>query len=453
MTRRQLPRYFIPRSGARGAGEAAPAAAPPAHVVDSFFVGHRHLEEREWAAAVDCFGNLSALPCEDRELFSAALRNELAFHEISGDRTARLLEVTEVFLFNLQLVEQPAGTPGWNDPVYLYGTLYGPYPEGAPAEAPGVEGQFTVTRGDLLDGLVAGWAHAFRHAGAGGADDQVSRCFHLLLPGGAEEEIRRGEGLVLAYPLLPAELLGDDVSNEIIIRQLIYDLLGALKEDLARDEPNHPLCSLALPVPSRHVLETQLRARGYSVEGDTAVKKVDKGEGFRGLLASVFGSLMGDRLELPPEGTAEDFLALARSALQSLPGWPSARNLALRDRVKPAPASRGARRAAAVPTTPVIRTPRATTQPPVTDAQAGRARPPRQINQAAGQPPAWMRDFIAAHRRADAPPPRLTSTTALKQDEPDWMKDFAPAAKPQPQNTSDKKKGRVKKPDWMEDFE
>lgn len=104
---------------------------PLAHLVASFVVGHRHLEERRWAVAVDGLGHLRALPCEDRGQLPAGLQSELAFHEMSGGQPPRLLEAGEVFLFNLQLLEQPAGAPGWNDPVYLYGKLYGPWPAGA----------------------------------------------------------------------------------------------------------------------------------------------------------------------------------------------------------------------------------------------------------------------------------------------------------------------------------
>lgn len=444
MTRPQLPRFFIARADAHAAVKVPSEVATPIHIVDVFFVGHRHLEEREWAVAVDGFGNLGALPYDDRSLFSAALQNELAFHEVSANQPARLLEASDVFLFNLQLVEQPPGTPGWNDPVYLYGTLYGPCPASAKEMAGGVEGQLTVTRGDLLDGLVQGAAHAFRYAGLSSARDQVSRCFHLMLPGDIEDEVRRGAGLVLAYPLLPPELIGNDVSNEIVVKQLLYDLLSALKEDIATEQSAHPLSSLVLPVPSRHALEQQLKARGYSIEGSTATRKVEKGEGFKGLLASVFGSLMADRLELPPEGEAEDFLALARSALQTFPGWPSPRNVALRNCVKPAPTHRRERPAPLSPT--VIKTPQPSSHPPPARVTL------RTAAAASGEPPAWMQDFIAAHRQPDAPPPRLTSTVTFQQQEPEWQQDFAPPSNPQPSDKDSKKRNQVKAK-WMEDFE
>lgn len=408
MSQRPLPRYFVSRSERQAPGEIL----PPDHVVDSFFVGARHLAAREWAVAVDAAGGMQTLPRDDGEL-SEAIQTELAYHEMTGGR-GRLLEASEVFLFSLELLEQPAGTPGWNDPVYLYGTLYGPHP--AYEQAPGVEGQLTITRGDLLEGLIRSADHAFRYSRPG-AENKPPRCFHLTLPADREEEIRQGAGIVLAYPLLPEELIRTDVSNEIVVKQLIYDILAAIKEDLERERVAHPLRSMVIPVPSRFTLEQQLMAEGYSIENGAAVKKAPGGEGFKGFLAGVFGSLMNDSLELPPEADVDEFLEIAGRVLNSLPGWPSPRAEALRMRVKPAPAEAQRNRRSAQPAQ--IKIP-----------QPGEARPRapvRPIRQS-DEPPDWMRDFIAAHHRPNAASPRLTSTLGVKKPapspKPEWMKDF-----------------------------
>jgi hypothetical protein len=456
MAQRLIPRYFIGRSNASPHEDSPGEFLPPDHIIDSFFIGGRHLVERELAVAVDCLGNLQALPLDDFDTLPDRARTELAYHEMSGGGQRRLLEATEFFLFRPDLLEQPAGTPGWNDPVYLYGALYGPWPATDRKQATGIEGQLTITRGDLLEGLVRGAGHAFRYAGsagggAGGVKD--ARCFHLLLPGDREEEIRRGSGIVLAYPLLPAELILTDVSNEFVVSQLLYDILIALKEDLEREQIVHPLRSTVLPVPSRMTLERQLMAQGYEIKGGAAVKKAEAGGGFQGLLATVFGPLMSDRLELPPEGEADDFLHLAGSALNTLPGWPSPRIVALRSCVKPAPAEayRNAlrRRAAEAPQ---IRIP----QPSLIQRHT-QVRPVRPIN----EPPDWMQDFITAHREPGAPAPRLTSTAELNRksassaesgaQELDWMKDFAPQATDK-HRKPDKSEAQTK-PEWIDDFE
>lgn len=450
MPRRLLPRYFVARTAAPSPDRSQDLSLTPEHVLDTFFIGSRHLEEREWVVAVDLLGQLQFLPAAQHASLPESVQHELAFNEISNANRGRLIEATEVFLFDLQLLEQPAGTPGWNDPVYLYGRLYGPYPESAGEAQDGIEGQLTLTRGDLLQGLVDEAASAFRCAGTGIAADQSRRCFHLLLPGDAEEEIRRGAGLILAYPLLPAELITTDVSNEIVVSQLLHDLLSALQEDLEREQVEHPLRRMTLPVPSRASLEQQLRSQGYEIEGDTARRKADAGEGFKGLLASVFGALMSDSLELPTEAEVDELLELAKRVLMSLPGWPSPRSRALRDCVKPAPARHKVRPALLPPRTPQLSAPLPPVQPP---------RPVRRSN----EPPVWMKDFISAHQQPDAPPPRLTSTTVLKphtvpanpdlsRTEPEWVKDFEqPPPVKQPDEA--KKQRQSDRPGWMDDFE
>lgn len=454
--RRTLPRYFVGRADAQSPGHSLDVSLSPAHILDSFFIGSRHLEEREWIVAVDILGGLQFLPDAQRASLPEPVQHELAFNEIASANRGRLLEASEVFLFDLQLLEQPAGTPGWNDPVYLYGRLYGPFPESANEPQDGVEGQLTLTRGDLLQGLVDGSAGAIRCAGTSASTDQARRCFHLLLPGDAEEEIRRGAGLILAYPLLPAELITTDVSNEIVVSQLLHDLLSALKEDLEREQVEHPLRRLTLPVPHRASLEQQLRSQGYEIEGDTARRKVDAGEGFKGLLASVFGALTSDSLKLPPEAEVDELLDLAKRTLTSLPGWPSPRACALRDCLKPAPARRKARPALLPPRTPLL----SASLPP-----APLSHPVRRSN----EPPEWMKDFISAHQQSDAPPPRLTSTTVLKphtvpakadssRTVPEWIKDFeqsphAKQADDAKQHRQSNSRGDPGRPGWMDDFE
>jgi hypothetical protein len=453
MTQRLFPRYFIGRSDALSHDDSTGEFLPPDHIIDSLFIGGRHLAERELAIAVDCLGNLRALPLDDIDTFPATARTELAYHEISGGGQRRLLEATEFYLFRPDLLEQPAGTPGWNDPVYLYGALYGPWPSADRKHAAGIEGQLTITRGDLLEGLVRGAGHAFRYAGSGGAGARDARCFHLSLPGDREEEIRRGSGIILAYPLLPVELIQTDVSNEFVVSQLLYDILIALKEDLEREQIVHQLRSTVLPVPSRMTLERQLIAQGYEIKGNAAVKKTEAGGGFQGLLATVFGPLMSDRLALPPEGDADDFLNLAVAILNTLPGWPSPRIEALRRCEKPVSVEtyRNAQRRRAVES-PQIRIP----QPSVIQRPT-QVRPVRPSN----DPPDWMRDFITAHSSPGAPAPRLTSTAAVNRkskssaesgtQELEWMKDFAPPAADK--NRKPDKSEAQTKPDWIDDFE
>ena len=470
MSQLSLPRYFVSRSEGQISGASSDEVLPPDHIVDSFIIGARHLAECELAVAVDAAGNLQTLSLESDDL-SEAVQTELAYHEMAGGR-GRLIEASEFFLFHLELLEQPAGTPGWNDPVYLYGTLYVPYPAPASRRLVGVEGQLAITRGDLLEGLVHGADYAFRYANSDSEAGSPPRCFHLMLPADREEEIHQGMGVALAYPLLPAELRLADASNEIVVKQLLYDILISLKDDLERERIAHFLRSMTVPVPSRFALEQQLQSQGYVIKGNAAVKKGEGGAGFKGFLAGVFGSLMSESLELPPEAGIDEFLEISRRALNALPGWPSPRATALRNRVKPAPAEsyrNSARRRPAKP--PQIRIPH--------PGEAGR-RPQIHPLSERDQPPDWMRDFIAAHHRPDAAPPRLTSASGLRTElnwrpnpvaglqpqsrapefaseraterAPEWMEDFKDAPSRKQPNDS-KRPAPAPEPDWMKDFE
>lgn len=443
---RSLPRYFVGRMDNASASVAPGDSIPLSHLLDQFFIRARHLEEREWFVALDAIGNLQAIRGDGSEL-PPDLRNQLAYHEISGPNRGRSLEVEQFYLFTIQLLEQPTGTPGVNDPLYLYGTLFGPYPE----SSEGVEGQLTITRGDLLGGLVHEAAHAFHYPSGGTKAAPDRRCFHLLLPGDTEDETRRGRGVILAYPLLPIELVADDIANELIVSRLLHDVLASLKEDLARENLQSPLTSWTLPTHNRRMLEQELITQGYVIEGNSAVKKVQGGKGFQGLLASVFGALMQDRLELPPEGTVDQFLSIAHRTIEHLPGWPQARAVALRSRVGPPPAQRP--RAA-------VYSPPGLNAAPIAP-QVRRQPAPKPVSEG---PPDWMRDFMAAHRRPNAPAPRLTTLAETNRmpaqsptpvpTSPDWMTDFmqtsTPAARP---TRDDPSPESPDVPDWMNDFQ
>jgi hypothetical protein len=445
-----LPKYFITRADQESLG-TLDETAPLDHIIDTFFTGGRHLDEHRWVVATDCLGHLRLLPESDRDSFPALLQNELAFHEITaGSRThqTRSIETSQIFLFYVQLLEQLAGAPGFNDPIYLYGTLYGPDPEGADAQA--IEGQLALTRGDLLEGLIQGADYAFRYALPPDESGPANRCFHLLLPGSGDEETGRGAGMVLAYPLLPVELRSAGVSNEFVVSQIIYDLLSAIKEDAIREQVEHPLRTMVLPVPSRSVLEQELQSRGYTIIDDKAVKKAGAGVESHGFLASIFGSFRNDELELPREGTVDEFLVLAEQALVAMPGWPPQRTTALRNRVRPA-------RNRQHPSAPLSATP----TPRPAPEKISR---PVQVGSRSND---WMQDFIAAHCRPESPPPKLTSTSVPKQPGgnrvkrksspayPEWMEDFDQPATG-PQTGEAQRRGstvKSKSKEWMDDFE
>ena len=190
-----LPRYFQ-SSPASGPEPLAPDAEVH-HVIDVF-----QLREREIAVGLDGEGRLHAVPAEAWRRMRDVAQRELARFEVAGGRRRRL-DCSALHLFDLQAVEQRADEPGPNDSIYLYGSMYGPLDESGARPAAAHNGQLTVTRADVLDGLAAGAAWPFRYAtsipGRAGP-----RFVHLLLPGDRVEELEQGRGAVLAYPAAAA---------------------------------------------------------------------------------------------------------------------------------------------------------------------------------------------------------------------------------------------------------
>ncbi len=504
MAARPFPRYFVPRSN-DGSGRRMSDPISSIHALDNFFVGGRHVSEREWIVTVDQAGELNLIPGEDKSVFSNDVQSELAYSEMVGSG-GRVLDVSEFFLFNVQLLEQPGDAPGLNDPVYLYGTLYGPFPSGDASSQPaGMEGQLTVTRGDLLDGFLQARNYPFSISPEG---EIGMRNFHIALAGDREEEIDRGIGVILAYPLLPADIIQDNPSNELVVTQMLFDVLSSLKDDMVKEKVANPLRTMTLPVPNRMMVEEQLKQRGYTIEGDTAVIKTTVTQGFQGFLASTFGSIMKDRLELPPQGSLDGFLEIAETALKAFKGWPPKRIWALHNRTAAASADVRMRAARYCPGT-VTQQPRAvnvpspSAAPPVvsgnvtsssrTPAQLPRPHDPVRPLSADGPMATWMKDFVDSHQKPGAPAARLTTTgpppctpkTPASKPKAEWMNDFGdPVPKKNsdeavtkkhsdsskkvsgssqkndgPKKDSDSSKKEPKgspaqsKPDWMKDFE
>ncbi len=489
MSSRPLPRYFVSRSDSEWSEQGIISTLEPVHAIDSFFLGGRHVVEREWLVTIDAAGFLGALCDEQLSDLPEVVQQDLAFNEVIGSAASRSMDGIEFYTFHLEALEQPPETPGLNDPVYLYGTLYGPFPSASEENLRGIQGQLTVNRLDLLAGLVNSAPYSFHYQT--GAAGSTSRCFNILLPGDREEEIARGKGLVMAYPLMPGEIGLGDPWNEFLVSSLIFDMLAALKEDLEQEKINHPLRNMTLPVVSRFSFEKELEAQGYVIKGEMAMRQPNVAGLLPNILPDVMknplpkavtnaiGKVIKDKFTLPPEGTVDDFIALARDTLKNLPGYPPPRAKALQNRVHTASveARGGASRKQAAPPKPV-KTPQGTvaTPPPVRKQKKAE----------------WMNDFIVTHRQPESPPEtRLTNlsnvaskvqnTAPPKNPKPEWMNDFesnspTPATSPttpkvEQANDLSVKETNVKesparstpanpqpkpsepKPDWMKDFE
>lgn len=407
-----LPRYFVARSSAE-----LPAlhSTMLAFLADSFRIPFAGPDA---CVAVDRAGALHLFTENVPAVLPASLRTELGRHELALGRPLRTLPAAAVWLLAVDGIDQPRGAPGLNDPIVLEGLLYGPF--GAVA-APGVHaGGLTVTRGDLLSGFCDESADAFVTSGLGG---KSARSFHALLPAG---ETGRDD-IVVAYVLTAHELSPPDAGNESLISQLLFDVLVALQHDLREADPKHPFVLAPLPVPDRRAVEAELEAKGWQIRGDEAVNVSSTFRtGLGALLTEVLGVPDDRKRKLPREGTVDDFLELARTAVLALGGWPSARYQAMR-----------------------------AAHPNVVSVQAVRPIPKASgsLNTALPQPVSdWRSDFGAP--ATDVPQrPASKNATPKSTQVPPRSPPPAPAAKKARHSDLSGKGSKPARPTWMDDFE
>jgi hypothetical protein len=384
---------------------------------------------REVVIATELGGGVRVLG--DRGRLAQRARTQLSFHDVASGHVLEL-DADELHVFDLHTVEMLPDAPGVNDALYLYGAMRGPYPAKLDAPVASVDGQLTVTRADLLGGLVDGVAKAFRYA----PEPHGSRCVCALLPGERADVIDTGRGIVLALPLAPGWLLDCPVPNDLIVAQMLYDVLSAM-----RTEPRIGLDD-ALPVPDRASYEQTLVAAGWRIEGDEAVRA--KGRG-------IFGSLLkGDeRRKLPRQGTLEELVAEAAAVLSRMPDVPTAEARSLRHRVAHATG-----RALPLVSSPI----RAVPVSPAAAVLPSHAAPPVATAAVAARPRVatdrseWMKDFVDAHRSPSRPAPRLSTPAraVAPAAQPTWMDDFVVSEEdaPDPAETPPSKP-----PDWSKDFD
>jgi hypothetical protein len=368
----------------------------------------------EMVMGTDGNGRLRAVDASARRELPTRAQAQLAFHEVASNRTLTI-DAGELYLFDLQMVELLRDAPGLNDPLYLYGALRGPYPGALDTETAAVEGQLTVSRGDLLAGLIDGVERAFHYE----RSSSGARLVHALLPGETADVIDAGRGLVLAFPLAPMSMLGG-FANDLVAAQIFHDVLVAMRAELR--------VAGALPIPNRKALEEQLDAEGWTIEGDTATRLAD-----RGVVASLLGRGQ-ERRALPRQGTLEEFVAEATAMLARM-GAPSPTTAAIRRRI--------AARANARVTPPPP--PRPTPPSAPSDAPASTARP-----RVATSRSEWIQDFVDAHRAPDRPPPQLRrpARAVAPESESDWSSDFEELPE-----VADDPRHNKPSPDWSKDFE
>jgi hypothetical protein len=291
-------------------GESVPVQVSPTvveRVIDVFRAGRS--EPRDWVVGLDVNEHPVLLDPSQRAELAPALQAEVSGHELLF--APRTLAVPRFFVMFVEKVEPGADLRGENDPMALHGELAGPFPSTSPQRVPGV---LTTTRVELLDALVRSGPFAFHHALEEGGIRQP-RTFPLHLAADGARELANA-GFVIAY----LREAGGRIGNERTLRAMLYEVLSELREQVREQSPKHPLVRAELPVPDRAAHVFRLEGEGYTIEGEVAKRKRR-------------GALLAERRKLPPEGTVDDYLALANASLAVVPGWPSARASALKSMV------------------------------------------------------------------------------------------------------------------------
>lgn len=340
-------------------------------VLDALSVGDQLLHDVSLAVGVDASGRLSVAGPRDPERFFEGAHQQLVLHQVSAPKGARHLAIDGLWFFDLQVVEQVSDATTLNDPVFLYGTLYGPVRGATSQPLSATHGQLAVTRADVLEAFVRAQPFGAAARAGGGPSD---RSWGLLLPGESETLLTRGEGFILALPVPPPEL-ADTGGNGAQVRSIIHQVLTELQTDLAGRK--------------------------------------------RSVLSKLFVSAPSVAVEL--HASVDELISASRRALALLDGWPAPRVDALFSRVGPPRA-----------TATVAAAPRALAPTPrradvardddwmkdFVNAHVAEGRAPSKLTPARGTSSNWMSDF------EEAPKPAPTPAAPAASTKPDWMKDF-----------------------------
>ncbi len=418
----RVPRRFT-SAGLRGKPRED---VPLVRVLDIFVLGSRHRTDQEWVVGLDALGELVARPLADAELMSGACK-DLAHHGAVAGGTPRRLDFDAVHIMTVETVEHVQSEASLRHAVYLYGRMRGPIPETGGA-GHGVDGMLAVSRAEILQALA--WA-ANRCFQVAASDAGASaRCAQLALPGEGANTLAQGRGLVLAYPLFPAEVSFDDPSNDMLVSHLAYDVLRSLQNELVRADSGARFVAETLPVPSRAEVISKLRAQGFSIDGDTAIKK-NEADGVTGWLGNVFGVGV-KKVLIPPEASVDVYLELAGQALELVAEWPSGASRIIAERTGVASAQRQL-------------------APSVTTRKVAVAPPPRRDT------PAWTNAFMREHRRGATSEVMSSSTLAAERE--GWSGDFDAGARAARQPRAKPRRVRAKKAKkeggagaWSDDF-
>jgi hypothetical protein len=280
------PRYFVPRPGA--VAQVRPLGGV-AFALDVFAIEPAAAPPEEWLIGLDDSGQLTAQRTgpEAADLLPL-VRDAVAFNEVSKGNV-RALAQESLYALELSAFEATPDAPTADDPVYLHGALVGALAPGC-REAPRIEGKLVVSRGDLLQGLVAGAEHSFLHQDR--VAERTARTVHLLLPGDRAEVLAGGRGAVLAYPVCGPDTEEVGPGNEALVAEMLHDLLAATG----------------------------------GLDGDPARARASGG---------LLWFMGRGRRKRSHDASVDELLSRAREELNRLPDWPDPRARALLARLRP----------------------------------------------------------------------------------------------------------------------
>ncbi len=325
-----MPPYKAPRFFTEQSRRPKKDGTALLHTLDRFRLNRGMQSPLECCVLLAEDGHLQLNEMNERQPSATNLRNQLAFDEIAGGSKLRELDVRSLHLLNVQMMEQPSNTVGVNDPVILHGTLsyaFGPVEEV-------VTGYLTVSRADFLDAIIGGAQYAFQYS-ASGIEGMAARCFPLLLAGNRAESTLHGTDLILAYPLLPTDIIDKSPGNETLIQQMLYEVLIALQEDLDSQDVKNPLCLEDLSATDREKLEQELLNDGYVIKGDTAYRNKITAH-WRPLceILNRLGPLVRNEIQLPYKHTLDELIELSSEAFTHIRDWPPPSTVAIRSRYR-----------------------------------------------------------------------------------------------------------------------
>lgn len=363
----------------------------PDHALDLFTQGGQ-----EYLVTLCNDDELRQLPAEST--LPREVKNEVACHRVSFAQ-ARAVRADEYYFMDIRTLDTDEGEKGVRM-ARMSGTLY--TPDGSKGQ-----GELVMRVAELLYALCQAAEKPFRYANS---------CFYsLLLPGDPEENLRKGKGWILGYPVPPVELRNLYFSNEEWLKQAFFECLTTIQNDLKEVKPKAPFSLKTLPVPSRAMLVAELKQQGYKIVQDKAIATANSGS-LAGRMLKIFGNLTGQGFSLPPEATVEDYLKLGRETLQA--------------EFEPVPFRMKAFAYTPPPPTPPpspVMT--MTTSPAIPRTSSPPPEPAPQLPPTPKQD--WMSDFGAPSSpppRSSAPPPRPkpkpSAPPPKPAGKPDWAKDF-----------------------------